>query len=718
MTKTFKSIFDAIEYEGKVKENVQNYFTNFSSTKISYPIRVQEATSDLEQYPEFGILQKAKGNCKAFNKDDPDKYIIVIGDLSGIQETVYTISSKGALKSLRARSFMLELLCEHICYELITNFLGENYSDTNCNVIYNGGGNFSILLPNIIKAANTIEEIKQMINNWAFEEFSGKFYIAIAYETFNEKELDFFLKQNSSFKKKWLELLDKVEEDKKRKFYWKLEKIFGNEYPKEPSLRTNTQECQICHRDDIVLDNESLRTLLSNKKIKDVNELISYSESADNNIVHELCYQLFILGDRLTEIQFIKRSKNKPLKDGFIAFPTHKEGKVYYTAEKVKPLKIKENDECLWKVNGDYSRELTFSYANYVRKVKDLPDHDKRTENIDGGDDGNNTASFEYLSTASCGSDLIGCLKMDVDNLGVIFSEGLQENNLIAYAHLSRMLNTFFKIYINQICAGKLGTGEEPFQLIKEKYGGRKSRNVSIIYSGGDDLFIIGAWDELVELAYDIQKCFYKFSGLGISGGLTLHQPKFPIYQMAKASSDAVSKSKKFKLFSEYLPRKNRFALFYNPVHYFKSKELNEKVRIDPNSNPDKLIYALKWDDNSVRIIMENLVNLCKYEKDNNRLKLEYLSRGFLIKLFTLAKVWWENGILYVPQFRYILEKVKRNVKDADKQRVNLHIDNLSKELIKQPYTSDKQTSIRLVKIPLTWIDLLQRNKGGQNECN
>ena len=53
------------------------------------------------------------------NRDDDRTLLLVSGDFSGIQDTVYTISSKGALKSLRARSFMLELLTEHIVYEIL-----------------------------------------------------------------------------------------------------------------------------------------------------------------------------------------------------------------------------------------------------------------------------------------------------------------------------------------------------------------------------------------------------------------------------------------------------------------------------------------------------------------------------------------------------------------------------------------------------------------------
>ena len=75
------------------------------------------------------------------NKRDVHKpFLLVSADFSGIQNFVYTISSKGALKTLRARSFMLEMLTEHVIYEILTN--GENTS--RCNVIYAGGGGFAL----------------------------------------------------------------------------------------------------------------------------------------------------------------------------------------------------------------------------------------------------------------------------------------------------------------------------------------------------------------------------------------------------------------------------------------------------------------------------------------------------------------------------------------------------------------------------------------------
>lgn len=33
-------------------------------------------------------------------------------------------------------------------------------------------------------------------------------------------------------------------------------------------------------------------------------------------------------------------------------------------------------------------------------------------------------------------------------------------------------------------------------------------RNATIVYSGGDDVFIVGAWNEVIELSIDLQEKF------------------------------------------------------------------------------------------------------------------------------------------------------------------------------------------------------------------
>lgn len=50
---------------------------------------------------------------------DEEMFLLYSMDISGIQSFIYTIGEKGALKGLRARSFYLEIMMEHIVDELL-----------------------------------------------------------------------------------------------------------------------------------------------------------------------------------------------------------------------------------------------------------------------------------------------------------------------------------------------------------------------------------------------------------------------------------------------------------------------------------------------------------------------------------------------------------------------------------------------------------------------
>jgi CRISPR-associated protein Csm1 len=76
----------------------------------------------------------------------------------------------------------------------------------------------------------------------------------------------------------------------------------------------------------------------------------------------------------------------------------------------------------------------------------------------------------------------------------------------------------------------------------------KKDPCLYIIYAGGDDLFIVGAWHHLPDLAEAIHNQFKAFTGghpsLSLSGGITLEGAKFPLYRAAERAGEAEGKAK------------------------------------------------------------------------------------------------------------------------------------------------------------------------------
>jgi len=134
------------------------------------------------------------------------------------------------------------------------------------------------------------------------------------------------------------------------------------------------------------------------------------------------------------------------------------------------------------------------------------------------------------LAGRSIGWEALGCLKMDVDNLGFIFTQGLKtpskpdsdeshENqrdrtSISRVATLSRALELFFAGYLEQ--------------LLRQEFS-----DIYLIYAGGDDLAAIGPWNRTFDLALRICQEFRRFTAenpaWSISAGLAVVHPHVPV---------------------------------------------------------------------------------------------------------------------------------------------------------------------------------------------
>ncbi len=91
------------------------------------------------------------------------------GDISGIQTFIYNITNKAAAKSLKGRSFYVQLLAESIAQEVL-----EASGCTLINQVYAAGGKFYLLLPNTTLVNNAITDYKYKLEKALWEEFNGQ----------------------------------------------------------------------------------------------------------------------------------------------------------------------------------------------------------------------------------------------------------------------------------------------------------------------------------------------------------------------------------------------------------------------------------------------------------------------------------------------------------------------------------------------------------------
>lgn len=86
-------------------------------------------------------------------------------DFSGIQNFIYTIVSNKALKTLRTRSFYLEIFMEDVIDTLL-----EELNLTRINLLYAGGGHCYLLFPNTEKTLKCIDAHKNNVNKYLIDE--------------------------------------------------------------------------------------------------------------------------------------------------------------------------------------------------------------------------------------------------------------------------------------------------------------------------------------------------------------------------------------------------------------------------------------------------------------------------------------------------------------------------------------------------------------------
>ena len=107
---------------------------------------------------------------------EKEVFLLFSMDISGIQNFIYTIISKNALRTLRARSFYLEILMEHI----VDLFL-EKLELSRTNLIYSGGGHCYLLLPNTENVKTKAKEFQQELKKWFLKYFQTELFVACGY---------------------------------------------------------------------------------------------------------------------------------------------------------------------------------------------------------------------------------------------------------------------------------------------------------------------------------------------------------------------------------------------------------------------------------------------------------------------------------------------------------------------------------------------------------
>ena len=521
-------------------------------------------------YDYFGLNEDTYDSSISADKiKNSEIFLLYSFDTSGIQKFIYTITSSGAQKGLRARSFYLEFIMETIVLELLARL-----ELSKANLLYAGGGHAYLLLPNCKNTYDIIEKFYDELKKWLILRFKGELFISSGYCPCSPNTLANV--PEGSYRQLFGNVSAMISQKKSRRYNAEEFALLN-----APSTQ-HERECVVCHNSDIL----------------------------DNEQKCEMCSKLEALASSMLTSDYLVITDNNASSQNSLPLPF---GKYLTTIKK----------EYLSKING----------AEYVFNKNKIADKEHISYYISVGDYASSVL-FSELANTSSGIKRLGILRADIDNLGHAFVAGYPEsiNTLSRTSSFSRQMSRFFKSHINNI----LKNGK--FRL--DGSNEIKPRNAMIVYSGGDDVFIVGSWDDIIGTAVDLYSEFKLFSqdALTISAGIGIFPEKYPIAAMARESG-------KLEEFSKDLEGKNAVTLFDISNRYH-------------------------WDVFINKVIKEKLYTISSFLKNNKE-----KGNSLLYQMLELARMINNGQRLNIARFAYLLARLKPEEKKSKDPKIQASYD-------------------------------------------
>ncbi|MCX7844908.1 MAG: type III-A CRISPR-associated protein Cas10/Csm1 [Candidatus Bipolaricaulota bacterium] len=529
-----------------------------------------------------GLLAQLRGRDPQEWPEEPAVAGLVEGDLSGIQDFLYGLRHpKGAAAILRARSFYLQVLTEAVARWILRE-LGLPPT----NLLYCGGGRFRLLVPPAELAR--VEEFRVQANRILLKAHHGGLYLALAGVPLAPAHFGAapVKRENGGWRSpRGLRAAEDglnraLARQKDRRFLElpseELEELFapyaeGKEVcrvcgapadagemeqdPEEPELRW----CPRCER-----FRELGRNLRNAKYLR-------FTWGPVRALPEKPTWEEVLAGFGV-QLE-VGRDPPPPGRAPALLYGLDAPPPSPRQAHEAVARKFLVNVVPLWRP-GEAPPSPEKAYAANPGEIK----------------------HFGVLARQARGAPYLGVLRMDMDNLGWLFRDGfLAQEDSGAYVDrgtfsrkhsLSTLLTVFFEGYVGE--------------LVRNLAQGEGVERVYAVYSGGDDLFLVGSWDAVLTLAQQVREDFAGFTGrrdLGISAGFLLVHEKYPLYLAAQEAGARLEEAKATGVRSSDLtpPQKDRIGFLGRVVPWAAFAEVREWK--------ERLVRAVEADEAARRVL-------------------------------------------------------------------------------------------------------------------
>jgi CRISPR-associated protein Csm1 len=459
-------------------------------------------------------------------------FLLVQGDLSGIQSFIFGVATpqdarKGMAKRLRGRSFWLGLLADAAAREMVWAS-----GATEANILWNTGGNFLLLLPNTGETRDAVDRIARRVNTALLKKHGGTLSLSVGHIPCTKEQIEDFPSQ--------IERLTPIIGRKKMQKFIDCGPVFQA----HGTVYEIADLCPVCGLP------------------------LAPDGTCPDCRIHE------DLGTAIARARYLLRGPG--LRFSFREFGL---AAAYDLSETPDPaqdrttIAINDTDFLV-----DGAGEAGFMYLGNTVPLS-----------------GREILTVSDLARLATGDRKIGIFKADVDRLGRIMASGLprDDRSISRIYTLSTRLEHFFAGYLNTLCrefgvyrmlcpecrehAREITVPDEddptrsavfyewtdPAAQPCPDCMKRFVPSLYVIFSGGDDLLVLGPWDHILRFAQRVQEEFAAYvcanPAITISAGIAVVPPQLPVAVAVEAAEKCLERAKKdgrnrIVIFGESLP--------------------------------------------------------------------------------------------------------------------------------------------------------------------
>lgn len=589
------------------KDNIPLWFEHFDSLFMIFASHIPAATVGYV-VPDVSLYDHSRATSalasalyqyhtetntmaiEAIQNYETKKFLLISSDFYGIQDFIFTeggSTGKASAKLLRGRSFYVSLLSE-LAADMLCRELGLPIS----SIVLNAAGKFTILAHNTDKTRQVIQSVEDKINHWLIKNFYGQ--ASMGFSTLEATSDDFV---SGRFAQLWDNLSKTSNAKKYSKF--DISRHGGCVADYLDSFASEFGICPFCAK----------RPADKNAHIKDTPAC-------------RICRDHAYIGEHLVkENRIAITTIDADLEREKLLEPVFG---VYQVSFKVsgKLNQLSKDDTLLkyWDIGisetGEIAKNITAKFlSGYVPKYGDDDLHDDRyfagrkgekkklemIDQISADKDESTPKTFAHIAVKALnftdkqgkfkGIEAIGILKADVDNLGLLFACGTREERLTLsrLATMSRQMNNYFSIFL-------------PYKLKTDD----RFKNIYTVFAGGDDLFLIGPWNRIIDFAGFLNESFKEYvcnnEQITVSAGIALHKPNDPVLALAETSEHSLSASKSND--------KKSITIFGSTAKWADFKKLEDIKNILQNWLDSEMI------NNAMLFRFNELLEMAKQEKE------------------------------------------------------------------------------------------------------